>query len=167
MVDAIFYYPKRNVQKEGQLFFGPYVALCKVHESLVRGLLNRGEKLESGTANTTLAGHLADQRRYTREDKEWYIKEFKPYVDWYVKGALEWSGHQMKPELHTTSYTLMDLWINYMKAHEYNPEHYHGGQLSWVIFCKTPEIKKEQKVQLLKSKKANTSNMHEVQAQDP
>ena len=29
------------------------------------------------------------------------------------------------------------------------------------------EIKKEQKVQLLRSKRANTSNMHEVQAQDP
>ena len=47
----------------------------------------------------------------------------------------------MKPELHTTSFTLMDLWINYMKAHEYNPEHYHGGQMSWVIFCQTPNLK--------------------------
>ena len=136
--------PQRNVQKEGQLFFGPYVPLCKVHDSLITGLLNRGEKLDKGTANYDLAGHLVDQRRYTREDKEWFIREFKPYVDWYVRGALEWSGQQMRPEVHTTSFTLMDVWINYMKQHEVNPEHTHGGQISWVIFCKNPDITKEQ-----------------------
>ena len=73
--------PKRKVTKEGQLYFGPYVPLCRVHDSLITGLMNRGEKLKSGTANSDLAGHLTDQRRYTREDKEWYIREFKPYVD--------------------------------------------------------------------------------------
>ena len=159
--------PKRNVEKVGQLFFGPYVALCKVHESLVRGLMNRGEKLESGTANTTLAGHLADQRRYTREDKEWYIKEFKPYVDWYVKGALEWSGLTLKPEAHTTSFTLMDLWINYMKEHEYNPEHNHGGQLSWVIFCKNPDLSEEQKSFIGSSSQPGTITFHYGEPQYP
>ena len=137
--------PQRNITKEGQLFFGPYVALCKVHPTLVRGLINRGDKLESGTANSSLAGHLADQRRYAREDKEWFIKEFKPYVNWYVEGALEWSSVKYDEEKHLTSFTLMDLWINYMKQHEYNPQHFHGGQMSWVIFCKTPELSAEQK----------------------
>jgi uncharacterized protein (TIGR02466 family) len=137
--------PKRNITKEGQLFFGPYVALTKVHPTLVRGLVNRGDKLESGTANSSLAGHLADQRRYTMEDKEWFIKEFKPYVNWYVEGALEWSSVKYDEEKHLTSFTLMDLWINYMKQHEYNPQHFHGGQMSWVIFCKTPELSAEQK----------------------
>ena len=137
--------PKRKVTKEGQLYFGPYVPLCRVHDSLITGLINRGEKLESGTANTDLAGHITDQRRYTMEDKEWYIREFKPYVDWYVQGALEWSGHKFDPEQFSTSFTLMDLWVNYMKQHEYNPEHFHGGQMSWVIFCKTPDVTAEQK----------------------
>ena len=137
--------PKRNVKQEGQLFFGPYVPLFRVHDSLITGLMNRGEKLESGTANSDLAGHIIDQRRYTMKDKEWYIREFKPYVDWYVKSAVEWSGYKMDPQNHSTSFTLMDLWINYMKAHEYNPEHFHGGQLSWVIFCKTSDVSKEQK----------------------
>ena len=136
--------PHRNVTKEGQLYFGPYVPLCKVHPSLITGLLNRGEKLKSGTANDSLAGHLTDQRRYEFEDKEWYLKEFKPYVDWYIQGALEWSGITYNKEQHTTSFTLIDLWINYMKQHEYNPEHTHGGQLSWVIFLKTPDVSKEQ-----------------------
>jgi len=158
--------PHRNVEKEGQLFFGPYVPLCRVHDSLVRGLMNRGEKLDSGTANSDLAGHLADQRRYTREDKEWYIKEFKPYVDWYVKGALEWSGHQLDPS-QSTSFTLMDLWVNYMKQHEYNPQHFHGGQLSWVIFCKTPDVSKEQKLHEGTSPPPGSITFHYGEPQHP
>ena len=137
--------PHRNVKKEGQLYFGPYVPLCKVHDSLLRGLLKRGEKLTPGDRNSTLAGHLTDQRGYTKEDKQWFIKEFKPYVNWYINGAMEWSGLKFDSNKHTNSYTLIDLWINYMKQHEYNPEHTHGGQLSWVIFLQTPDVSEEQK----------------------
>ena len=53
--------PQRNVKTEGQLFFGPYVSLCKVHDSLITGLLKRGEKLTPGDKNHTLAGQLKDQ----------------------------------------------------------------------------------------------------------
>ena len=35
--------------------------------------------------------------------------------------------------------------INYMKEHEYNPEHTHEGQLSWVIFLQTPDVSEEQR----------------------
>tara|TARA_B100000073_G_scaffold235249_1_gene196739 strand:+ start:37 stop:762 length:726 start_codon:yes stop_codon:yes gene_type:complete len=137
--------PHRKVETEGQLAFGPYVPLCKVHQSLVTGLLNRGDKLNKGDKNNTLAGHLQDQRGYTYEDKKWFIKEFEPYVKWYIHGALKWSQQTFNPQQHTESFTLIDLWINYMKEHEYNPEHNHGGQLSWVIFLDTPDLKEEQK----------------------
>ena len=36
--------PHRNVKTEGQLIFGPYVPLCKVHDGLNNGLLKRGDK---------------------------------------------------------------------------------------------------------------------------
>ena len=31
-----------------------------------------------------------------------------------------------------------------MKGGEFNPEHTHSGQLTWVIYLKTPDLKKEQ-----------------------
>ena len=73
--------PHRNIKQEGQLFFGPYVPLCKIHDSLLNGLKTRGTKLTPGDRNRQLAGHLTDQRGYTYEDKEWFIREFKPYVN--------------------------------------------------------------------------------------
>ena len=57
--------PHRNVKTEGQLIFGPYVPLCKVHDGLINGLLKRGDKLTPGDKNPTLAGQLKDQRGYT------------------------------------------------------------------------------------------------------
>ena len=45
----------------------------------------------------------------------------------------------------STSFTLIDLWINYMKENEQNPEHSHGGMLSWVIFLKVPDLEEERK----------------------
>jgi len=137
--------PHRNIKQEGQLFFGPYVPLCKIHDSLLNGLKTRGTKLTPGDRNRQLAGHLTDQRGYTYEDKEWFIREFKPYVNWYIDGALNWSGVTFNEEQHSKSFSLVDLWVNYMKEHEYNPEHTHDGQLSWVIFLETPDIAEEQK----------------------
>ena len=31
-----------------------------------------------------------------------------------------------------------------MKGGEFNPEHTHSGQLTWVIYLKVPDLKKEQ-----------------------
>ena len=100
--------PHRNVKTEGQLIFGPYVPLCKVHDSLITGLLKRGEKLTPGDKNSTLAGQLKDQRGYTMEDKEWYIKEFAPYVEWYLEGALKWSQQKYDPKQHTKSFKKLE-----------------------------------------------------------
>ena len=61
-------------------------------------------KLTPGDRNSKLAGHLKDQRGYTQEDKEWFIKEFKPYVNWYIDGQQTYNE-----EKHSKSFTLVDL----------------------------------------------------------
>ena len=41
---------------------------------------------------------------------------------------------------------LHELWVNYMKKHEFNPPHNHLGALSFVIFVKIPyNLKEEEK----------------------
>ena len=41
---------------------------------------------------------------------------------------------------------VMDSWINYMKAGDFNPPHNHDGILSFVLFLQIPdELKKEHK----------------------
>ena len=76
-----------DVLKGGNLNFGPYVALYKIHEEFLEGLLQRGEKCRPGSSNSNLAGIMDDQRTFTQEDKKWFIEHFQPYIDNYVEDS--------------------------------------------------------------------------------
>jgi hypothetical protein len=135
----------RKVETLGHINFGPFVALYKVHKELIKGLLKRGKPKDVGSGNKKLAGILEDQRNYDKEDKEWFIKEFQPYVDEYVEGGCRWARTKYSEPQWTKSFSLLGLWINYMKERESNPEHVHTGMLSWVIYLKTPDLVEERK----------------------
>ena len=134
-----------KLQKGGNLNFGPYVAMYYAHHELIEGLLERGDKSQPGSGNENLAGIMEDQRGFSLEDKQWFIKEFQQYIDDYVESSANYSGQPFVEERFSTKFTLMELWINYMKENEDNPEHTHEGMLSWVIFLRTPDLTEEQK----------------------
>ena len=122
--------------------FGPYLARYRVHEGLIKGLKERGMKSIPGSGNKELAGVIDDQRGYSKEDKEWFVKEFQPYMSAYSRGSC---AHEQRMWDHnwTDKFELIALWINYMKENEYNPPHTHNGQVTWVIFLETPDLDKE------------------------
>ena len=134
-----------KVETQGHLAFGPYVAYFKVHQTFLDGLLERGRNAKPRSGNSRLAGLLGDQRRFNDEDKDWYIKHFQPYIDEYVEGHCRFVGQPFNEAQFSKAYTLMDLWINFMKENEQNPEHSHGGMLSWVIFLKVPDLEEERR----------------------
>jgi len=136
-----------DIMRGGNLNFGPFVSNYKVHEELLDGLLQRGEKCRPGSGNSNLAGIMEDQRGYSQEDKKWFIEHFQPYITSYVEDSARYSGQVMdyRDGKFSTSFTLIDLWINFMKENEQNPEHSHGGMLSWVIFLKVPDLEEERK----------------------
>tara|TARA_B100001245_G_scaffold222545_1_gene194766 strand:- start:42 stop:818 length:777 start_codon:yes stop_codon:yes gene_type:complete len=132
-------------QKGGNLNFGPYVAMYYAHQELLEGLTERGQKLIPGSVNENLAGIIEDQRGFPLEDKKWFIKEFQRYINEYVKASANYIGQPFTEDRFSTKFTLMNLWINYMKENEANPEHTHEGMLSWVIFLNTPDLTEERK----------------------
>ena len=75
--------PGPNIQ--GNLNFGPYVAYFKIPQSFREGLLKKGNLAEPKTANKRLVGLIGDQRNYSIEDKEWFVKQFQPYIETYVQ----------------------------------------------------------------------------------
>jgi uncharacterized protein (TIGR02466 family) len=143
--DNQFSVKEKPVEIIGHLNFGPFCTYIKVDDDLCKGLLERGTKLTKGSANKRLAGLLGDQRIYSAEDKEWFVKSFQPYMDAYVEGHCKFVGQPYDEAQFSKSFTLMDLWINYMKEREMNPSHTHGGQLTWVIYLKTPDLEEERK----------------------
>ena len=122
--------------------FGPYLARYRAHEGLIKGIKERGMKSIPGSGNKELAGVIDDQRGYSQEDKEWFVKEFQPYMSVYSRACCE-HENGMWDEQWSDKFELIALWINYMKENEYNPPHTHNGQVTWVIFLETPDLDKE------------------------
>ena len=131
------------VDYKGNFQFGPFAANYKLDDKFCSELLKRANKLKPATANTKLAGVLSDQRLYTQEDKEYFVNNFQLIFEDYMKRAFAFNGANHDNKKHTASFSLINLWVNFMKETEYNPMHMHSGQLSWVIFLKVPDLTKE------------------------
>jgi uncharacterized protein (TIGR02466 family) len=105
-------------------------------------ILEEGKKcrIKSNDYRSHLAGHLSEEYKITHEKEifEWLKKYFEAYVTGYQK----WKQGENK----SSTLKLTSLWINYMKAGDFNPPHNHGGDLSFVIYPDMPEkIIKENK----------------------
>ena len=129
----------------GHFQFGPFSANYKVDDEFCSELLKRAKKLKKGSANKKLAGILGDQRDYNEEDKEYFIKNFQPYFEDYVKRFHDFKGVHYDKSLDPSTFALIDLWVNFMKETEFNPEHTHSGHLSWVMFLDVPDLTEEYK----------------------
>ena len=119
-------------------YWGPLLWKTKVSNEIVDGLLERG--LKSNVSHRhKLVGYFKDEYSYSQNDKEWFVDKIKPYFlkhkdisdnEWYMTES---------PPVQLTS-----LWINIMKAGDYNPPHTHDGELSFVIYLKIPPKLKEE-----------------------
>jgi uncharacterized protein (TIGR02466 family) len=119
-------------------YWGPLLWQTKVSDEIINGLLERG--LKSNVSHRhKLVGYFKDEYAYSQNDMEWFIDKTKPYFlkhkdvsenEWYMAPS---------PLLHLSS-----LWINIMRAGDFNPPHTHDGELSFVIYLKVPPGLKEE-----------------------
>ena len=131
----------KNV-KYGHINWGPFVMRTKLPNYIVKRLLKDGDKLKKEDSyNKRLAGHLNHQFLYKVETQNWFYREMNPIFNAYREGHCNFHG------LENLSIHLLydDLWVNYMKAGDFNPLHTHGGDYSFVLFLDTPKkLEKEQ-----------------------
>ena len=125
------------------LNFGPILEKREIEQEIVDELLKRGEKLTEN-AHNKLAGHIDKEMFFEKEDRDWFKETAFQYFHGYITTLQQ---HWLPDMRKVTSWELPNLWINYMKAGEYNPPHVHGGDLSFVIYCQVPkEIEGDAKV---------------------
>ena len=120
---------------------------------------------EENKENTskTLAGNIFKSEILIDKDNWFYEHSLKKltermlYRDWdvYYKYCIEKEEPPPKFELYS-------LWVNYMKQHEFNPIHDHGGLYSFVIFMRIPTHWKEQHA-LFISANSNTPSASDFQ----
>jgi uncharacterized protein (TIGR02466 family) len=119
-------------------YWGPLLWKTKISNDIVDGLLTRG--LKSNVSHRhKLVGYFKDEYSYSKDDMSWFVEKMKPYFlkhkdvcenEWYLTE---------NPPIQLTS-----LWINIMRAGDFNPPHTHDGELSFVIYLKVPEKLEEE-----------------------
>ena len=128
-----------NVQST-YINWGPYVMKTKMPDYIIKKLKTEGRKTKENY-NYKLAGHLDNQYMYPANIQKWFYEEIQPIVQAYRNGHCKFHGIE---EL-TVELSADDLWVNYMKAGDFNPIHTHGGDYSFVLFLDVPkQLKKEQ-----------------------
>ena len=123
------------------LYWGPFVVKFEVEDYITKHLLKRGDEIKLNDHRQKLAGHIDRENFYTQEDIDWFVKHTNKYFDNYIKHKENvWTIRSQKIE----HMQLKSLWVNYMKKNEYNPPHFHSGDISFVLYLNVPEqIKKE------------------------
>lgn len=115
-------------------FFGPLLCQTKVDNHIIDKLLIEGnKKLKDHSEN--LAGHLQSQFEYDKETMRWFYDETLPIFKTFYENTAKFHGQ----ERHLNGFNYSSLWINFMKAGDFNPPHIHGGEYSFVVFLDVPE----------------------------
>lgn len=116
--------------------WGPFLFSTTISNDFKELILEEGEKVrgkEEESHVKMLAGHLDEEYRLPAMKIMEYLRG---YVEAYWLAFNQWrgldSGSLPKAEL-------ISLWINYMKAGDFNPPHDHSGDLSFVIFPDIPD----------------------------
>jgi|TARA_R100001530_G_scaffold3368_3_gene5021 hypothetical protein len=114
--------------------WGPFLFKSIITKEFQKLILEEGASVrgqESESYNSKLAGHLNEQYKLPAAR---IMEHLKWYLEAYCIGYNKWRGNGgMKPNAK-----LLSLWINYMKAGDFNPPHDHSADLSFVCFPKIP-----------------------------
>ena len=127
--------------KTTYVHWGPYVMKTSLPKHIINKLKTEGKKAKESYSHK-LAGHLDHQYLYPADVQRWFYDNMTPYIRAYRDGHCKYHNlENLKVELNAD-----DLWVNYMKAGDFNPMHTHGGDYSFVLFLDVPKaLEKEAK----------------------
>ena len=115
--------------------WGPFLFHSTMEPELRKLMLDEGIKVRGKSDKLhidKLAGHLTEEYKL---DPAKLRSQLAIYLEAYCIGYNQWrGGGGMKPKA-----PLLGIWINYMKAGDFNPPHSHGADLSFVAFPDVPE----------------------------
>jgi len=115
--------------------FGPFLFRSKIQESLLEFLNKNSTNLQK-SYNSELAGHLDNQFLFPEDVQKEFYKQFIEYVEAYRSAQCD---HFSLDKSIMVNISPNDLWVNFMKAGDFNPIHTHGSDLSFVIFLDVPK----------------------------
>jgi hypothetical protein len=162
--------------------FGPVIMESVISEQVHQILVNRADQLRSGThpnsdINTEtndyrdrLAGCLSEEYSYegalTQEEMNIIEDELTTLAAAYTSSAHQAGKIKKRLVRHKTEIIMQKpLWVNYMKAGEWNPSHNHTGDISCVTYLKVPKEINEENEKAEHTKVSNTPSAGRIEFQ--
>ena len=130
--------------------FGPTLGRCKLSKKIIRVINNHVDKTTLSKKNdysSKLASQIKNEIKFT---KTFINKNLSKELIKNIKIYLEQSDVSNIKEIK-----IVNLWVVRQLKNEYNPIHYHNGQLSGVGYLKIPKNMNRNK--MVKNKKISTN----------
>jgi hypothetical protein len=115
-------------------YWGPFLYHTQMYDQDINQIKKLCNKKAKNDTRHTLVGHIKEE--YTI-DKNVMKKIMVPYVNSYFQAEETHHNFIRKPK----KWNITSVWVNYMKAGEFNPIHNHadGGELSFVLYPSIPQ----------------------------
>ena len=140
------------MQQEIYKPFGPSIVKVKLPENIIEEMnlfvdemINDKEKLEKYNEGPKLAGNVSQEFLMTTE----FMKKIK-WAEYLASNCDEWVSKEKNIKLK--KFQIIKSWIVRQFKNEYNPIHYHTGDISGVGYLKIPNTMGDT---LQKNKKIN------------
>lgn len=123
-------------------YWGPLLWRSKLPESVCDDFLKRGQAL-TNPLNSDLASLIDNVKVFDSDnDRQFLVNILQPYLHSFLEFAKEW--YKKPSNTNLPNLELVKYWINFQRATEFNPEHTHTGDFSFVFYVNIPdELKKE------------------------
>ena len=162
--------------------FGPIIMESRISDKLHNILLSRADQLREGRHpnpeinrktndyRAKLAGCLSEEYSYqsafTPEEDRFITNELCTLGSAYTKSAID-AGKIQQHGHRTPDQLIMQkpIWVNYMKAGEWNPAHNHTGKISCVMYLKVPKELIEENATAEHTSKGNTPSAGKIEFQ--
>jgi len=99
-------------------------------------------------ASGNLAGNISKSKWiYDNKDNWFYENVLKDCAEnLYFRNWYNYYNVHIATTIPPPKFTLIEMWVNYQKQHEFNPPHAHGHEavFSFVVFMRIPTYWKEQ-----------------------
>ena len=139
--DEVFKYVKSS-DFEVERHFGPKIYAGKLTDETYDKLIEMSEKVRGNVDydfRNKLAGNLSEEYNLFQYNDDKYksvFEEIRVHCALYDTCAKEGLAEAYEHSLRIMK--LESIWVNFQKPFEWNPEHNHSGDISFVIYLKTP-----------------------------
>lgn len=116
--------------------WGPFLYKTTLTDNELKKINSLCKKNKKEDYRRHLAGLIKNEYKI---DEKKFFPIILPYLKSYIQAAMQHYGLNNAGKI-----ILESVWVNYMTKFESNPIHSHTGDLSFVLFTKTPDtLKKE------------------------